>query len=111
MRRMWIAVVAALAVVPLALVVSCGDRTPTSLRPATEDSRFHVGYRGSDVPLGFVTNDAECHVGKKGARWPEAAEVQQGVLCFLPGQRETRDAQEVFTPSGQIVLTCHSRPE
>jgi hypothetical protein len=109
--------------------------------------RFHVGYKGPDEPLGFVTNDAECHVGKKGDRWapaeqydvktfdahlgitpsgvvtlvcngevpagrplPTHAEVEKAVLCFLPGQRETRDAQEVFTPSGQITLTCHLNP-
>lgn len=118
---------------------------PTAAKaPSTS---FHVGYKGPDEPLGFVTNDAECHVGKKGARWPVAeqydvktfdahlgitpsgvvtlschgqvpegqplptsAEVEKDVLCFLPGQRETRDAQEVFTPSGEIILSCQLNP-
>jgi hypothetical protein len=118
---------------------------PTAARAGSP--RYHVGYKGVDEPLGFLTNDAECHVGKKGDRWPLAeqydvktfdahlgitpsgvvtlvchgeipagqplparAEVEKAVLCFLPGQRETRDAQEVFTPSGEIVLTCHLNP-
>lgn len=107
----------------------------------------HVGYKGPDVPFGFVTNDAQCHVGKRGARWPvseqydvftfdahlvttpsgeitmvcngdipadqplpTSAEVEQGVLCFLPNGLSTRHAQEVFTPSGNIELTCHLNP-
>ena len=41
---------------------------------------------------------------------PSQAEVEQQVLCFLPGQRATRHAQEVFTPSGKIILTCHLNP-
>ena len=122
---------------------SCSD----ALAPSSGPPRLHVGYTGSDTPLGFVTNDAECHVGKKGQRWPvseqydvktfdahlvvsesgritlvcqgeippgqpvpDRAEVERDVLCFLPGQRQTRHAQEVFTPSGKILLTCHLDP-
>jgi len=137
-----------LAAVLLATLTAaaCQDG-PLPTAAKVSSPRYHVGYKGLDVPLGFVTNDAECHVGKKGDRWPvaeqydvktfdahlgvtpsgvvtlvchgeipagqplpERAEVEKGVLCFLPGQRETRDAQEVFTPSGEITLTCHLNP-
>ena len=129
-------------------VLACSEGpTPTASRPAATQAQLHVGYKGPDVPFGFVTNDAECHVGKRGDRWPASesydvktfdahlvvtpsggvtlvcsgeipsdkpvpsqAEVEQQVLCFLPGQRETRHAQEVFTPSGKIILTCHLNP-
>jgi hypothetical protein len=130
-------------------VVACSESPvqPGARRLAPESVRFHVGYKGPDVPYGFVTNDAECHVGKRGLRWPQSewydvkdfdaqlvttpsghitmvcsgdipdgqpipssAEVEQAVLCFLPNQLDTRDAQEVFTPSGKIILTCHYNP-
>jgi hypothetical protein len=141
--------------IPLALAaaiaglaaLACDDVAAPAANQVTATPDLHVGYKGPDVPLGFVSNDAECHIGKRGDRWPQAewydvktydahlvvtpsgvvtlvcngripadqplpdhAEVEQGVLCFLPGQRDTRDAQEVFTPSGNIELTCHLNP-
>ena len=137
-----------LALLVAALIAACGDGS-NSTGPLTPPSteRLHVGYKGPDVPLGYVTNSAECHIGKKGNRWPvaeqyevktfdahltvtpggvmtlvcrgeipenqprpEQAEVEEAVLCFLPDQRDTRRAQEVFTPGGQIILTCHLNP-
>ena len=126
------------------LAVACAACSDTASPTGATPPGLHVGYKGPDEPLGFVTNDAECHVGKKGNRWPAAeqydvktydahlvvtesgnitlvcqgdipanqpvpdhAEVEQAVLCFLPNQLETRQAQEVFTPSGKIVLECH----
>ena len=138
----------AAVLVGLAFGVACSDHSSvTAPLPAPSSPRYHVGYKGPDVPFGYVTNDAECHIGKKGTRWPIAeqyevktfdarltvtpnggmtlvctadipddqprptqAEVEQAVLCFLPGQRETRDAREVFTPGGKIILTCHLGP-
>lgn len=47
---------------------------------------------------------------------PERAVRERDVLCFLPPgvaggpRRETRDADELFLPSGRIVLTCHLHP-
>jgi hypothetical protein len=41
---------------------------------------------------------------------PTSAEVEKAVLCFLPNQLATRHAQEEFTPSGNIILTCHYNP-
>jgi hypothetical protein len=131
------------------IIAACGDRSkPVEPLVAPSTPRFHVGYKGPDVTLGYVTNAAECHVGKKGDRWPLAeqydvktfdahltvapngamtlvcigdipsnqptssqAEVEPAVLCFLPNQLQTRQAQEVFTPSGKIILTCHLNPE
>jgi hypothetical protein len=133
-------------------VFGCERAGETPLAPLTPD--FHVGFpRGVSAPLGFVSNDAECHIGKRGNRWPAAeqwevivhdaqlvvtpggnitlicsgdmpptlpngtplappaqAEVEQDVLCFLPNGRQTRQAQELFTPSGRVVLTCHYNP-
>ena len=133
--------------VAFVLVAACSE-SPMSRSLAPNGTLLrHVGYKGPDEPYGFVTNDAECHVGKRGNRWPQAdwydvkvfdaqlvltpsgeinmtckgqippeqpfptsAEVEQGVLCFLPNQLSTRQAQEVFTPSGEIILTCHYNP-
>jgi hypothetical protein len=128
-------------------IAACGTSpSGRSLAPNTPISK-HVGYKGPDEPYGFVTNNAECHVGKRGNRWPQSewydvkdfdahlvltpsgeiemtcsgqippnqpiptsAEVEQGVLCFLPNQLSTRHAQEEFTPSGNIILACHYNP-
>jgi hypothetical protein len=130
------------------VAAACSERTnPADPLTAPAVVRSHVGYKGTDVPLGFVDNNTECHIGKKGNRWPLAeqyevrtfdaelivapsgvmtlichgeipanqprpqqAEVEEAVLCFLPNQRDTRQAQEVFTPGGQIILTCHLNP-
>jgi hypothetical protein len=133
------------------LAVACEGAPGPAISPAGPD--LHVGYTGPGVPLGFVSNDTECHVGKRGNRWPSSeqwevkvydaqlvvapsgvvtlvckaqmpptkpngdpllrpkhAEVEKNVLCFLPGGRETRHAQEVFTPAGEAILTCHYNP-
>ena len=133
--------------VAFVLVAACSE-SPVSPSLAPNGTLLrHVGYKGPDEPYGFVTNNAECHVGKRGNRWPQSdwydvkvfdaqlvltpsgeinmtcegqippdqpiptsAEVEQGVLCFLPNQLSTRHAQEVFTPSGEIILTCHYNP-
>jgi len=130
-----------------AAVVACSE-SPVSRSFAPDSSILrHVGYKGPDEPYGFVTNDAQCHVGKRGDRWPvsewydvkdfnahlvltpsgeiemtcqgdipagqpipTSAEVEQAVLCFLPNRLATRHAQEEFTPSGKIILTCHYNP-
>ena len=68
---------------------------PTAARAGSP--RYHVGYKGVDEPLGFLTNDAECHVGKKGDRWPLAE--QDDVQTF--------DAHLGITPSGVVALVCH----
>ena len=129
------------------LLTACSE-SPLSRSMAPNGAILkHVGYKGPDEPYGFVTNNAECHIGKRGNRWPQSewydvkdfdahlvltpsgeinmscsgqippgqpiptsAEVEQGVLCFLPNQLSTRQAQEVFTPSGEIILTCHYNP-
>jgi hypothetical protein len=72
---------------------ACHDG-PDPLAPA--DPSFHVGYRGPEAPLGFVTNDAECHIGKRGARWPAAEQYEV----------KTFDAQLVVTPEGGMTLVC-----
>lgn len=133
--------------VAAAVLTACSE-SPVSRSLAPDGTLLkHVGYKGPDEPYGFVTNNAECHVGKRGNRWPQSdwydvkvfdaqlvltpsgeinmtckgqipseqplpssAEVEQGVLCFLPNQLSTRQAQEVFTPSGEIILTCHYNP-
>jgi hypothetical protein len=130
-------------------IAACSDRSDLiGGLVAPPAPRFHVGYKGPEVAFGYVTNAAECHVGKKGDRWPVAeqydvktfdahltvapngamtlvctgdipsnqpnpaqAEVEPAVLCFLPNQLQTRQAQEVFTPSGKIILTCHLSPQ
>jgi hypothetical protein len=132
----------------IAALASACTESPVarSLAPSSPILR-HVGYKGPDEPYGFVTNDAECHIGKRGDRWPvsewydvkdfnahlvltpsgeitmtcegdippgqpipTSAEVEQAVLCFLPNRLATRHAQEEFTPSGKIILTCHYNP-
>ena len=136
------------ALIIASLLTACSEGSNPAGPLGTPDVlRSHVGYKGADVPLGFVDNNAECHIGKKGNRWPVAeqyevktydaelivtpsgvmtlichgeipanqplpqqAEVEDAVLCFLPNQRQTRQAQEVFTPGGQIILTCHLNP-
>lgn len=140
--------ISVLALLAAPFIAACNDgSSPAGRITAPSSARLHVGYKGPDVPLGFVTNNAECHIGKKGNRWPlseqyevktfdahltvapngemtlvchgdipqnqprpDQAEVEEAVLCFLPDQLDTRRAQEVFTPGGQIILTCHLNP-
>jgi hypothetical protein len=129
----------------MAVVGACAE--PRALTAPADEPSFHVGYKGADVPLGFVENNAECHIGKKGDRWPAGeqyevkvydaelvttpsgvmvlvcsgdipadqprpthAVVEANVLCFLPNQVSTRDASEIFTPGGRIILRCQYNP-
>lgn len=133
-------------------MIGCERAGETRMSPS--EPVFHVGFpRNETAPLGFVSNNTECHIGKRGNRWhpdeqwevivrdaqlvvtpggnmtlvcsgdmpatlpngtplapPAQAEVAQGVLCFLPNRVVTRDAQELFTPSGRVILTCHYNP-
>ena len=135
-------------IVILATLVSAAAAAACTEPPTGPDQPgFHVGYKG-DVPLGFIENNAECHIGKKGSRWPVAeqyevkvydaqlvtttsgvlvlvcsgdipagqpwpaqAEVEENVLCFLPNQVSTRNAREIFTPGGKIILSCQYNPQ
>jgi hypothetical protein len=135
------------AILFIAAIAACSE-SPSARSFAPGSSALkHVGYKGPEEPYGFVTNEAECHVGKRGDRWPQSewydvkdfdahlvltpsgeitmtckgeipagqpiptsAEVEKAVLCFLPNQLATRHAQEEFTPSGNIILTCHYNP-
>ena len=93
------AVAAAVLASVAAMAVACSDSPVQparhSLAPNSSIAR-HVGYKGPDVPFGFVTNDAECHVGKRGARWP------QSEWCDV----KDFDAHLVTTPSGNITMVC-----
>lgn len=78
------------------LLLACSE-TPSSRSMAPDGAILkHVGYKGPDEPYGFVTNNAECHVGKKGNRWPQSEWYDVKVF----------DAQLVLTPSGEIEMTC-----
>ena len=86
----------------LVLMITAGALTACSESPlprllAPSDAVLkHVGYKGPDEPYGFVTNNAECHVGKRGNRWPQSDWYDVKVF----------DAQLVLTPSGEINMTC-----
>ena len=83
-------------VAAVALVAACGESPlARSLAPSSSPLR-HVGYKGPDEPYGFVTNDAECHVGKRGARWDPSEWYDVKVY----------DAHLVLTPSGEIEMVC-----
>ena len=128
---------ASLAIACLFPLAACAAAGPDGRAVPTAPS-LHVGIQPRDLVVGRVENDFECHVGQRGfpdvKTWdshvvegpngiitltchgqlpagtePSTAIVETGLLCFLPESRSTRDAREVFTPSGAIKLTCHFR--
>lgn len=87
-------------VVPAAFLAAaaCAER-PAPVSPAEAvlaGPGFHVGYKGDAVGLGMVVNDAECHIGKRGLRWPPAEQWEVKVF----------DAHLVVSASGVISLFC-----
>ena len=120
-------------------LLACDTAVAPEPRAAAAGPSLHVGVQPRDLPLGRVADDVECHVGQRGfpdvktrdshvtesasgvvtltchgqlppGTEPTSAVIETGVLCFLPEGRSTRDAWEVFTPSGKINLTCRFRP-
>ncbi|MFL5580345.1 MAG: hypothetical protein ACJ8AO_08220 [Gemmatimonadaceae bacterium] len=123
----------------LAVIAAAACSEPSGPAPrAAAVPALHVGVQPRDLPLGRVENDFECHIGQRGfptvnateshvvesasgnltltcEGWlpagsePSTAVVETGLLCFLPEGRSTRQAIEVFAPSGRINLTCWFR--
>ena len=123
----------------LTTLTACESADPRTPPPLPTAPSLHVGLEPRDLVVGRVANDAECHIGQRGfptvrthdshvtesasgvitlschgqlppGSEPPTAVVETGLLCFLPEGRTTRDAREVFTPSGQINLTCKFKP-
>lgn len=98
MRRTFPIALALAATLAGIAALACTDATAPVSPPAGAPA-LHVGYKGPDVPFGFVSNDAECHIGKRGDRWPQAEWYDV----------KTFDAQLVVTPSGVVTLVCNGR--
>lgn len=94
MRSQQLITGAVVALIAMAAAGACSDAAVGPLEP--EGPNLHVGYKGPDVPLGFVENNAECHIGKKGNRWPSSEQYEVKVY----------DSKLVTTPSGVMILVC-----